>query len=151
MQEKLRKIFLLAENYISMVEKYFSSHLRKHPFIIFSFHLRKKYLVNQQCCWLKACYPGTSCSLHYKFEFLAKSQIWKFKHESTFLLACLTRLTAKQKFSYTLSFLLVPLPFFVYEFFTSRQLGTLAQKGRDIVNQMAKCQSIMEFIVAYCW
>ena len=124
--------------------KLFFFTLEENPFIFFFFSFEEKIPCGQAMLLIETMLSG------YPLEFLAKSQIWKFKHESTFLLACLTRLTAKQKFSYTLSFLLVPIPFFVYEFFTSRQLGTLAQKGREIVNQMAKCQSIMEFIGAYC-
>ena len=42
-------------------------------------------------------------------------------------------LSAESKFGYTLFFLLVPWPFFIYEFFTSRQYQIFVNKGDQIV------------------
>ncbi len=58
-------------------------------------------------------------------------------------------LSAQQKFGYTLFFILVPWPFFIYEFFTSRQYTQLVAKGREIVGEMSRCEGPVAFCKAY--
>ena len=58
-------------------------------------------------------------------------------------------LSSEQKFGYTLFFILVPWPFFIYEFFTSRQYHQLVNKGSAIINEMATCDGILSFITVY--
>ncbi len=58
-------------------------------------------------------------------------------------------LSAQQKFGYTLFFILVPWPFFIYEFFTSRQYTQLVAKGGEIVGEMSRCQGPISFCKAY--
>lgn len=58
-------------------------------------------------------------------------------------------LSPEQKFGYTLFFILVPWPFFIYEFFTSRQYHQLVNKGGEIVREMSQCKGPASFISAY--
>ncbi len=58
-------------------------------------------------------------------------------------------LSAESKFGYTLFFLLVPFPFFVYEFFTSRQYHHLLNKRRELVTEMARCRGIVSLLKCY--
>jgi hypothetical protein len=68
----------------------------------------------------------------------------------TYSIQCLPRaLSAQQKFGYTLFFILVPWPFFIYEFFTSRQYVQLVTRGGEIVAEMAKCNGFVSFVRAY--
>ena len=53
------------------------------------------------------------------------------------------------KFGYTLFFVLVPWPFFIYEFFTSRQYEQLVVKGKEIVSELAKCSSCKDVLFWY--
>ena len=58
-------------------------------------------------------------------------------------------MTGDSKFAYTLFFLLVPWPFFIYEFFTSRQYEQLFAKYKEIVNEIAKCSGFRDLISWY--
>lgn len=58
-------------------------------------------------------------------------------------------LTPEQKFGYTLFFVLVPWPFFIYEFFTSRQYTVLVNKGSNIVGELAQCNGCAALVKAY--
>jgi hypothetical protein len=58
-------------------------------------------------------------------------------------------LSPQRKFGYTLFFILVPWPFFIYEFFTSRQYTQLVAKGKQIVGEMSACSGTAEFCRAY--
>ena len=58
-------------------------------------------------------------------------------------------LTGENKFAYTLLFLLVPWPFFTYEFFTSRQYEQLFEKGKEIVAEIAKCSGFKDVMSWY--
>lgn len=58
-------------------------------------------------------------------------------------------LSAESKFGYTLFFLLVPWPFFIYEFFTSRHYHQLVVKGQEIVAEMAKCTDLVSIVKCY--
>ncbi len=59
-------------------------------------------------------------------------------------------MSAQQKFGYTLFFILVPWPFFIYEFFTSRQYSQLVAKGSEIVGEMTDCRGgPLGFLRAY--
>ena len=53
------------------------------------------------------------------------------------------------KFGYTLFFILVPWPFFIYEFFTSQHYDALVTKGANIVEEMAHCPGILNLIKCY--
>jgi len=53
------------------------------------------------------------------------------------------------KFGYTLFFILVPWPFFIYEFFTSQHYDALVTKGANIVEDMARCPGILNLIKCY--
>ena len=54
-----------------------------------------------------------------------------------------------EKFGYTLLFLLLPWPFFIYEFFTSDQWSELKEKVCNIANEMAECKSISSLLKCY--
>ena len=58
-------------------------------------------------------------------------------------------LTDEQKFAYTLFFLLVPWPFFIYEFFTSTQYHQYVTKGKEIVNEMSHCNGFGSLLRCY--
>ena len=58
-------------------------------------------------------------------------------------------LSPEQKFGYTLFFILVPWPFFIYEFFTSRQYQQLVNKGAEIISEIARCRGFTSFVSAY--
>ena len=58
-------------------------------------------------------------------------------------------MTGDSKFAYTLFFLLVPWPFFIYEFFTSRQYEQLFAKYKEILNEIAKCSGFRDLISWY--
>merc|ERR1719458_44007 len=53
------------------------------------------------------------------------------------------------KFGYTLFFILVPWPFFIYEFFTSQHYDALVTKGANIVEDMARCPGVLNLIKCY--
>jgi len=55
----------------------------------------------------------------------------------------------KSKFGYTLFFILVPWPFFIYEFFTSRHYENLKIKGAEIVEEMAQCNGFGSLLLSY--
>ena len=56
---------------------------------------------------------------------------------------------SQSKFGYTLFFILVPWPFFIYEFFTSQHYDALVTKGANIVEDMARCPGILNLIKCY--
>ena len=58
-------------------------------------------------------------------------------------------LPKENKFGYTLFFLFVPWPFFIYEFFTSTQYQQFLTKGKQIVSEMAKCTDLKSLILWY--
>lgn len=59
-------------------------------------------------------------------------------------------LSPESKFGYTLFFLLVPWPFFIYEFFTSRHYHHLVTKAGEIIRDMAQCdRGLVHFTKAY--
>jgi hypothetical protein len=58
-------------------------------------------------------------------------------------------MSAEQKFGYTLFFIAVPWPFFIYEFFTSRQYHNLVHQGASIIAEMSQCNGVLSFIRAY--
>jgi len=53
------------------------------------------------------------------------------------------------KFGYTLFFILVPWPFFIYEFFTSKHYDDLVAKGASIIEEMAQCSGVVHMIKCY--
>ena len=65
-------------------------------------------------------------------------------------LDCITEnLSSVEKFGYTLLFLLLPWPFFIYEFFTSDQWSDLRLKGHEIIKEMSECKSINSLLMCY--
>jgi len=56
---------------------------------------------------------------------------------------------SQSKFGYTLFFILVPWPFFIYEFFTSRHYEALVAEGAKIIEEMAQCNGIKSLIKCY--
>ena len=65
-------------------------------------------------------------------------------------LDCITSsLKSGEKFGYTLLFLLLPWPFFIYEFFTSDQWVDLRAKGKELISEMAECKSISSLMMCY--
>ena len=60
-----------------------------------------------------------------------------------------TALSPESKFGYTLFFLVVPWPFFVYEFFTSRHYHHLVTKGGEIVTEMSRCKGFVSLMTCY--
>jgi len=55
----------------------------------------------------------------------------------------------QSKFGYTLFFILVPWPFFIYEFFTSRHYEALVAEGAKIIEEMSKCAGIKSVLKCY--
>ena len=53
------------------------------------------------------------------------------------------------KFGYTLFFILIPWPFFIYEFFTSRHYDALVAKGAEIIDEMSQCGSVKSMLRCY--
>ena len=53
------------------------------------------------------------------------------------------------KFGYTLFFILVPWPFFIYEFFTSRHYEALVAEGAKIIDEMSQCQGVKSVMKCY--
>ncbi|XP_040571622.1 uncharacterized protein [Lepeophtheirus salmonis] len=58
-------------------------------------------------------------------------------------------LSPESKFGYTLFFLLVPWPFFIYEFFTSRHYNNLIDTWGVVVNEMSNCSNFSTVIKSY--
>lgn len=58
-------------------------------------------------------------------------------------------MNAQSKFGYTLFFILVPWPFFIYEFFTSRTYESLVKRGSKIVEEMAMCNGPKSLLTCY--
>ena len=56
---------------------------------------------------------------------------------------------SQSKFGYTLFFILVPWPFFIYEFFTSRHYEALVAEGAKIVEEMAQCNGARSLLMCY--
>lgn len=56
---------------------------------------------------------------------------------------------AVAKFAYTMFFLLIPWPFFIYEFFTSRQYHIFKKQWRDIVQEISECNSVKSVVKNY--
>jgi len=56
---------------------------------------------------------------------------------------------SQSKFGYTLFFILVPWPFFIYEFFTSRHYEALVAEGAKIVEEMAQCNGFKSLMMCY--
>jgi len=56
---------------------------------------------------------------------------------------------SQSKFGYTLFFILVPWPFFIYEFFTSRHYEALVAEGAKIVEEMAQCNGFKSLLMCY--
>lgn len=68
--------------------------------------------------------------------------------------------SSQSKFGYTLFFILVPWPFFIYEFFTSQHYDALVNKvkqvcfcmsklqsqGASIVEEMSKCSGVVSMV-----
>ncbi len=59
------------------------------------------------------------------------------------------QLSPESKFGYTLFFLLVPWPFFIYEFFTSRQYQGFVRQGKEIVEEISNCTSCTSLLTNY--
>ncbi|XP_023333011.1 uncharacterized protein LOC111704873 [Eurytemora carolleeae] len=59
------------------------------------------------------------------------------------------KMDPQSKFGYTLFFILVPWPFFIYEFFTSRHYENLKNKGAEIVEEMSQCNGIKSLLFNY--
>ena len=55
----------------------------------------------------------------------------------------------QSKFGYTLFFILVPWPFFIYEFFTSRLYEDLVAKGARIIEEMSRCGGFKSVLKCY--
>ena len=55
----------------------------------------------------------------------------------------------QSKFGYTLFFILVPWPFFIYEFFTSRHYEALVVEGAKIIEEMSRCAGIKSVLRCY--
>ena len=49
----------------------------------------------------------------------------------------------------TLLFLLLPWPFFIYEFFTSEQWNDLKTTGSEIINEMSECKGLRSLALCY--
>jgi len=58
-------------------------------------------------------------------------------------------MNSQSKFGYTLFFILVPWPFFIYEFFTSRHYEALVAEGAKIVEEMAQCNGLKSLLMCY--
>merc|ERR1719347_1269939 len=56
---------------------------------------------------------------------------------------------SQSKFGYTLFFILVPWPFFIYEFFTSRHYEALVAEGAKIIEEMAQCNGARSLLMCY--
>ena len=56
---------------------------------------------------------------------------------------------SESKFGYTLFFILVPWPFFIYEFFTSRHYEALVAQGAKIIEEMAQCSGLKSVLKCY--
>ena len=56
---------------------------------------------------------------------------------------------AQAKFAYTMFFLLIPWPFFIYEFFTSRQYHIFVNQWRDIVKEISSCNGMYFCLFLY--
>ena len=56
---------------------------------------------------------------------------------------------SQSKFGYTLFFILVPWPFFIYEFFTSRHYEALVAQGAKIIEEMAQCSGLVSVLKCY--
>ena len=56
---------------------------------------------------------------------------------------------SQSKFGYTLFFILVPWPFFIYEFFTSRHYEALVVQGAKIIEEMAQCSGLKSVLKCY--
>ena len=55
----------------------------------------------------------------------------------------------QSKFGYTLFFILVPWPFFIYEFFTSRHYEALVAEGAKIMEEMSRCAGLKSVLRCY--
>merc|ERR1719264_1209483 len=55
----------------------------------------------------------------------------------------------QSKFGYTLFFILVPWPFFIYEFFTSRHYEALVVEGAKIIEEMSRCAGMKSVLRCY--
>merc|ERR1719210_2894701 len=74
----------------------------------------------------------------------------KWNNGSDITLKCFPMaMDSHAKFGYTLFFILVPWPFFIYEFFTSQHYDILVTKGARIVEDMARCPGIVSLIKCY--
>eukprot|EP00095_Tigriopus_kingsejongensis_P008429 maker-scaffold1302_size49677-snap-gene-0.18 protein:Tk08429 transcript:maker-scaffold1302_size49677-snap-gene-0.18-mRNA-1 annotation:"hypothetical protein DAPPUDRAFT_43071" len=58
-------------------------------------------------------------------------------------------LSPLQKFAYTLFFIGVPWPFFIYEFFTSRQYQQMVARGGEIIYDISHCKGMVPFFRSY--
>jgi hypothetical protein len=59
------------------------------------------------------------------------------------------KMDPQSKFGYTLFFILVPWPFFIYEFFTSRHYENLKNKGAEILEEMSQCNGFKSLLFCY--
>jgi len=55
----------------------------------------------------------------------------------------------KSKFGYTLFFILVPWPFFIYEFFTSRHYENMKNKFKELIDEMSQCNGFKSILFSY--
>ena len=70
----------------------------------------------------------------------------KEKNVLTFQNSFYHKFYSQAKFAYTMFFLLIPWPFFIYEFFTSRQYHIFVNQWRDIVKEISSCNGMYLFI-----
>jgi len=80
--------------------------------------------------------------------FNCDKEIWN--HDANITIKCFPlKMDPQSKFGYTLFFILVPWPFFIYEFFTSRHYENMKIKGAEIVEEMAQCNGMRSTIICY--
>ena len=85
-----------------------------------------------------------------KMNSVAKLNCANCSCETDIPLDCITEnLSDREKFGFTLLFLLLPWPFFIYEFFTSEQWNDLKKTGSEIINEMSECKSLRSLAMCY--
>ena len=85
-----------------------------------------------------------------KMNSVAKLNCANCSCETDIPLDCITEnLSDREKFGFTLLFLLLPWPFFIYEFFTSEQWNDLKTTGSEIINEMSECKSLRSLAMCY--
>ncbi|TRY68445.1 hypothetical protein TCAL_06832 [Tigriopus californicus] len=70
-------------------------------------------------------------------------------HEPISIQCFPSALSPVQKFGYTLFFILVPWPFFIYEFCTSPQCQQMLARGGEIIYDMSHCRGFVPIVQSY--